>query len=178
MNWVVTYRHWAGFKNCTHVFTLAVSYVCIKQLSPPSHCNLRPPPFEDGHRHRFSRSYPANLPISLNCIAPDTLEASHLGAPVLVLGTSTRTPWFVSFHWHLEPAMPPTVGRSFMLSPGSRDNHTPRAYTFGQGDNPASLIHLRQDKAVVLPRIVFAWLRNINRIPFPPLAITLGVRTD
>ena len=138
MKWVVTYRHWAGFKNCTHVFTLAVSYVCIKQLSPPSHCNLRPPPFEDGHRHRFSRSYPAILPISLNCIAPDTLEASHLGAPVLVLGTGTRTPWIVSFHWHLEPAAPPTVGRPFMLSPGSRDNHTPRAYTFGQGRQPCT----------------------------------------
>ena len=39
MNPVFRYRHWAGFANYTHVFTLAVGCVFIKQSERPSHCD-------------------------------------------------------------------------------------------------------------------------------------------
>ena len=43
-------------------------------------------------RHPFSRSYGANLPISLGWVVPDTPEPPQLGAPVSVLGTVVRAP--------------------------------------------------------------------------------------
>lgn len=39
MNPVFRYRHWAGIAYHTHVFTLAVSCVFIKQSERPSHCD-------------------------------------------------------------------------------------------------------------------------------------------
>ena len=40
LNWVLTYRHWAGVSNCTHPYGLAVTYVFIKQSKPLCHCDL------------------------------------------------------------------------------------------------------------------------------------------
>lgn len=38
-----THRYWAGFRDRTHPFGLAVSGVFIKQTVPTCHCNLRFP---------------------------------------------------------------------------------------------------------------------------------------
>ena len=35
------YRHWAGVIDYTHVYTLAVNYVFVKQSDPLSYCTLR-----------------------------------------------------------------------------------------------------------------------------------------
>ena len=59
------YRHWAGFRSCTHSFELAAPYVFSKQPGPPCHCDLPLEPFDPNGRHPFYQRYGANLPISL-----------------------------------------------------------------------------------------------------------------
>ena len=40
MNWVFRYSHWAGIRDYTSRFRVAVSYVVIRQLELPGHCDL------------------------------------------------------------------------------------------------------------------------------------------
>jgi len=39
-----THRHWAGLRDRTHPFGLAVPCVFVKQSLPPCHCDLRSHP--------------------------------------------------------------------------------------------------------------------------------------
>ena len=67
-----THWHWAGIRDCTNLFRLAVSVVFVKQSSLPCYCDLQSP-CED-HRHCFFRSYAANLPSSLDRVGPTHLR--------------------------------------------------------------------------------------------------------
>ena len=40
MNWVFRYSHWAGISDYTSPFGVAVTYVVIRQLELPGHCDL------------------------------------------------------------------------------------------------------------------------------------------
>ena len=40
LNRVFRYLHWAGFSDCTSPYGFAITYVVIRQLESPRHCDL------------------------------------------------------------------------------------------------------------------------------------------
>ena len=130
------YRHWTGFRSRTHPFGLAASCVFIKQPGPPCHCDLRPQPSGQGHRHPLSLSYGANLPSSLAWSAPTRLGLLTLGTCV---GSGYGCGGSFPAHFSRSPGIgrTPLCGRLFLLSPDSHHYGTPQAYTVKQGDGPA-----------------------------------------
>lgn len=106
MNPGLTDRQWPGFSPRSHPYGLAGTYVFIKQSDPPGHCDL---PLQ-GHysgRHPFFRRYGTNLPSSLDRVNPQTPWASHLGAPVSVLGTVPEDRSELPFHGDQGSGEPP-----------------------------------------------------------------------
>ena len=64
----LTFRHWAGVRQYTSSFELALPCVFVKQSLGPFYCNQLPltiPKNRSRHWHSFSRSYGAILPSSL-----------------------------------------------------------------------------------------------------------------
>jgi hypothetical protein len=92
------YWHWADVSLYTHPYGLAESCVFVKQSDLPSHCALQRQPKGNRRRDPLCRRHGASLPNSLDWIIPFTPEVSHLGAPVLVLGTNTKDLFQSHFH--------------------------------------------------------------------------------
>ena len=135
MDPALTDRHWPGFTNRTQTYVLAVCYVFIKQSGPPSHCDWLFRVSAQNCQHPLYRRYGTNLPNSLAWCIPDTPEASHLGAPVLVLGTDTEDPSPFLFHGLQRLTKPYTNARPFVLSSVSHHYGTPQIYTLRQSEN-------------------------------------------
>ena len=59
------YHHWADVTDYTRLYSLAIGYVFVKQLGPPSHCALLSPLMrarEQGPLRPKSRGYYAEFP--------------------------------------------------------------------------------------------------------------------
>ena len=77
------YSHWAGISDYTSPFGVAVTYVVIRQLVRPGHCDL--PDLQAGTPYPKVTGPICRVP--LTTIKSDTPTPLQRGAPVSVLGT-------------------------------------------------------------------------------------------
>ena len=158
MNRVLRYLHWAGFSDRTSPFGFAIAYVFIKQLEPPGHCDL----LSRESRHPFSRSYGANLPISLSQISSVTPWPSQPGAPVSDLGTIIQLP----FHGLLGSAD---------LRHHSLPRFSPLRHSTGLSCLNGATTPLGLPGSVGFSA---GWYRNINLFPFRACRLRTALRID
>ena len=83
LNPVFRYSHWAGISDYTSPFGVAVTYVVIRQLVRPGHCDL--PDLQAGTPYPKVTGPICRVP--LTTFKSDTPSPLQRGAPVSVLGT-------------------------------------------------------------------------------------------
>lgn len=141
MSPVFRYRHWAGIAYHTHVFTLAVSCVFIKQSERPSHCDQ---PF-------------ARLAPLIPKVRGQFAEFPRLGLDRDALAFSARGTCVSSRYGHLSYihdrfSRTPAMGPIPLRGDYSRPTHVltitvlPRATPLEQDDSLARLRRMRHDR--------------------------------
>jgi len=83
LNPVFRYSHWAGISDYTSPFGVAVTYVVIRQLVRPGHCDLLD--LQAGTPYPKVTGPICRVP--LTTFKSDTPSPLQRGAPVSVLGT-------------------------------------------------------------------------------------------
>ena len=160
MDRVFRYSHWAGIRDYTSRFRVAVSYVVIRQLELPGHCDL--PDLQAG-----TPSPKVTGPI---CRVP------------LTRLNPTRLRLFSEGHlcrFSVRICIPLFMGSrnlsnySITLSSASHHYGTPRNYTLGRDDDPAQHTPKRQGLSAADTQY-----RNINLFPFRCTRVTVHLRTD
>ena len=96
---ILTHRYWAGIRNCTQAFALAVSIVFVKQSLAPCYCDLL----------LLVTGMASSEHTPLICRFPWTGFSQHAVAfsatpPVAVLGMDMKDPYELPFHGLLESA--------------------------------------------------------------------------
>jgi hypothetical protein len=160
LNPVFRYSHWAGISDYTSRFRVAVTYVVIRQLELPGHCDL--PDLQAG-----TPSPKVTGPI---CRVPLT----HLNPTRLHLFSEGHLCRF-SVRTCISLFMDTRNLSSFPITLSSASHHygTPRNYTLRRGDSPAQHTPMCQGLAAA-----DTWYRNINLFPFRCTRVTVQLRTD
>ena len=125
------YSHWAGISDYTSRFRVAVTYVVIRQLESPCHCDL--PDLLAGTPYPEVTGPICRVPLSH--LSPKRLRLFSEGH---LCRFSVRT--FDSLFMGSRNLL------SFLitLSPASHHYGTPQAYTLERGDGPAEHTPKRQ----------------------------------
>ena len=160
MNPVFRYSHWAGISDYTSPFGVAVTYVVIRQLVRPGHCDL--PDLQAGTPYPKVTGPICRVP--LTTFKSDTPSPLQRGAPVSVLGTDGISLFMGSGNLSSYP---------ITVSSGSHHYGTSRNYALRRDDDPAQYTPKRQGLAASDTRY-----RNINLFPCRYTRVTVQLRTD
>lgn len=131
MNPVFRYSHWAGISDYTSPFGVAVTYVVIRQLVRPGHCDLLD--LQAGTPYPKVTGPICRVPLTR--LNPTRL---HLFSEGHLCRFSVRTYDSLFMGSRNLPCFPIT------LSPNSHHYGTPRDYTLRRDDGPAWHIRKRQ----------------------------------
>ena len=178
MNPGFTYRQWPGFGPRTHPFGLAGTYVFIKQSGPPRHCDLRsqgsyprtagtPSPEVTGPICRVP--WPGVAPRRLGLLTQGHLCRFSVRARGLLPG-----PLFTGPGSRADP--PKTAGYS-RLRPVLAMTALPGLQRLAREEPRVGLSEGVRSGACVAA-LLPPRCRNINLLPFRPVRVTAGLRTD
>jgi hypothetical protein len=160
LNPVFRYSHWAGISDYTSPFGVAVTYVVIRQLVRPGHCDL--PDRQAGTPYPEVTGPICRVPLThLNPTRLRLFSEGHLCR----FSVRTSSPLFTG-----SQNLP---GYPITGSPASHHCGTPQASLLGRADKPARHISKRQGLSATA-----GWYRNINLFPFRRTRVTVRLRTD